>query len=323
MRRRVWVFVQGLDTLMSFLVGLPSSIRALDSDTQEPRNLNLWELAEDMTSLPPSRPNTEHTPVLYLLCKRLLLTAMADIVHYLSSLKSCSNSRVLELDSALQEAYAQIPPHLLFHPRPYHLDNDSPSLYDMKTQLHFLYNHGMCILHRKFLSQPHFSQSRERCIQSALKLLALQQNLYEYAKAKGEKAKRHWYRVSYVTHEFILAAMILVMDLRRRDEDENSQRGEILESLFKARMVWKEARDHSAMAMKVYTVLSNMLQSLSVVESAGIEPISTLPVESVFDAGQFVVPTEEEENPDFRTEMDIDWVSKISFVAVSRGADFI
>jgi hypothetical protein len=116
--------------------------------------------------------------------------------------------------------------------------------------------------------------------------------------------------------------MILVMDLRRRDEDENSRRGEILDSLFKG-MVWKEARGHSAMAMKVYAVLSNMLQSLSVVESAGIEPISTLPVESVFDAGQFVVPTEEEENPDFRTEMDIDWVSRISFVAVSRGADFI
>jgi hypothetical protein len=103
--------------------------------------------------------------------------------------------------------------------------------------------------------------------------------------------------------------MILVIDLRRRDEDENSQRGEILDSLFKARMVWKEARDHSAMAMNVYTVLSNMLQSLSVVESAGIEPIFTLPVENLFDAGQFVVPTEEEENIDFGTEMDIDWVS--------------
>jgi hypothetical protein len=321
MRRRVWAFVQGLDTLMAFLVGLPSSIRALDSDTQAPRNLYLWELSEDMTSLPPSRPNTEHTPVLYLLCKRHLLTAMAEIVHYLSSSKSYSNSRVLELDSALQEAYTQIPPHLLFHPHPYHLDNDSSSLYDMKTQLHFLYNQGMCILHRKFLSQP---QSRERCIQSALKLLALQQNLYEYAKAKGEKVKRHWYRVSYVTHEFILAAMILVMDLRRRDEDENvPQRGEILDSLFKACIVWKAARDHSAMAMKVYTVLSNMLQSLSVVESAGIEPISTLPVESVFDAGQFVVPPGEEENIDFGTEMDIDWVSEISSLAVSTGTDVI
>jgi hypothetical protein len=95
--------------------------------------------------------------------------------------------------------------------------------------------------------------------------------------------------------------MILVMDLRRRDEDENSQRGEILDRLFKARMVWKEARDHSAMAMKVYTVRPNMLQSLSVVESAGIELISTSPVESVFDAGQFVVPTGEEENIDFGT----------------------
>jgi hypothetical protein len=52
-----------------------------------------------------------------------------------------------------------------------------------------------------------------------------------------------------------------------------------------------------------------MLQSLSVVESVGIEAISTLPVESVFDAGQFVVPTGEEENLNFGTEMDIDWVS--------------
>ena len=168
----------------------------------------------------------------------------------------------------------------------------------------------MCILHRKFLSQPRFSQPRERCIQSALALLALQQKLYEYAKAKGEKVKRYYYRVSYVTHEFIQAEMILVMDLRRENADENApQRGEILDSLLKARMVWKAAGDHSAMAMKIYTVLSNMLQSLSVVESVGIEAISTLPVESVFDAGQFVVPTGEEENLNFGTEMDIDWVS--------------
>jgi hypothetical protein len=168
----------------------------------------------------------------------------------------------------------------------------------------------MCILHRKFLSQPRFSQPRERCIQSALALLALQQKLYEYAKAKGEKVKRYYYRVSYVTHEFIQAEMILVMDLRRENADENApQRGEILDSLLKARMVWKAARDHSAMAMKVYTVLSNMLQSLSVVESAGIEAISTLPVESVFDAEQFVVPTGEEEKLEFGTEMNIDWVS--------------
>jgi hypothetical protein len=60
-----------------------------------------------------------------------------------------------------------------------------------------------------------------------------------------------------------------------------------------------------------------------VVESAGIEPISPVPVESVFDAGQFVVPTGEEENIVFGTDMDIDWVSKISSLAVLTGTDVI
>jgi hypothetical protein len=82
--------------------------------------------------------------------------------------------------------------------------------------------------------------------------------------------------------------MILITDLRR-NSDENSQRGEILENLLKARMVWKEAREHSSMAMEIYSVLSNMLQSLSGVPSVGLEPVSALLVESAFDAGHFVV----------------------------------
>jgi len=36
-------------------------------DTQEPRNVNEEDLFEEMTELPPSQPETELTPLLYMI----------------------------------------------------------------------------------------------------------------------------------------------------------------------------------------------------------------------------------------------------------------
>ncbi|EHL01292.1 putative Uncharacterized transcriptional regulatory protein C1F7.11c [Glarea lozoyensis 74030] len=93
-------------------MGLPSMVRAETHDIQEPRNIYDWELYENMTDLPSSRPRTEITPVSYLLAKDILLKAIGGIVDLLSSLKPYSYEEVLRLDDELSRAQAEMPAYL-------------------------------------------------------------------------------------------------------------------------------------------------------------------------------------------------------------------
>jgi hypothetical protein len=65
MRRRVWLHIFQIDALASFHMGLPSMVPAEYCDTEPPRNLHDTDLSVDMVTLPPSRPITENTPMLY------------------------------------------------------------------------------------------------------------------------------------------------------------------------------------------------------------------------------------------------------------------
>ncbi|PMD57147.1 uncharacterized protein K444DRAFT_535235 [Hyaloscypha bicolor E] len=164
-RRRVWCFVQGLDILTSFLVGLPSTIRTIDSDTLAPRNLHDWELTEDMTALPESRSLEEETPVCYMLAKRKIISVGGDIISLIGSLSQHSYDEVLKLDDKMAQAYKELPAHLKMD-TPERLLNEIPYLVNRRIQLEFLYNQNVCILHRKFLIlgriDARFSRSYQR-----------------------------------------------------------------------------------------------------------------------------------------------------------------
>lgn len=316
MRRRVWCFVQGLDILTSFLVGLPSTIRTIDSDTLAPRNLHDWELTEDMTALPESRSLEEETPVCYMLAKRKIISVGGDIISLIGSLSQHSYDEVLKLDDKMAQAYKELPAHLKMD-TPERLLNEIPYLVNRRIQLEFLYNQNVCILHRKFLirgrTDARFSRSYQRCMESALRLLDHQQYLYAETKIKGATKPRHWYRVAHTSHEFILAAMIICLDVRYRKLEEQSSRrldfdeseqAKIRQSLEFACNVWKEEKHSSPEAAKVYQVLSQVLSTHAMEENLGFvqgqmgqETPRQLPL---------FAPNQRLGSPE--VNMDIDWV---------------
>lgn len=315
LRRRVWSFVYRLDSLTSFLVGLPSMVNPLDTDSTDPRNIHDWELYENMTVMPPSRPNTDITPMTYLLAKGTMIAILSGISGFLNSLGNRSYDRVLEIDKEFTQAYHSLPP--------YYKVGDigelrviSTALSNRRVQLVFLYHQGICVLHRKFLAQgrmePRFALSYQRCIDSATTLLQLQNFLFTDNHEKGTKVAKHWYRVSYMTQEYILAAMILCLDLKHRrkksaEEDPlpSKQETEILDLLKTACNIWSNSRGTSPDAEKVYRVLSSMLGTLdpggTVGNSASLAPV--LP--SIEDS--FAV-TGLQSEVDYAS-MDFDWVS--------------
>ncbi|KAL2073294.1 hypothetical protein VTL71DRAFT_10618 [Oculimacula yallundae] len=328
MRRRLWQFVHRMDSLTSFLTGLPAMIRDSDIDTAEPLNLYDWELSEDMTELPPAQPETSPTPVSYLLAKGRIICCLGHIMDFLSALGQYPYSEVQKLDGEMVAAFEAVPPYLKMQGTESTLDIDSESLVNRRVQLVFLHHQGMCVLHRKFFirgrSDPRFVPSYNRCISSAVALLELQDFLYTSANSSFLIAT-HWYRVSYTSHEFILAAMIIVLDIRHRKTERNDGTDaqillqpeclSVLPKLYKAYQIWKDeaTRKRSPEATKVAQVLSNLLCPLGFFEYISSQPECIPPMPEVDPqifpyvpfAGEVGMP---------ESELDIDWGVWDSFI---------
>lgn len=309
--------MQGLDVLTSFLVGLPSTIRTTDFDTLGPRNLHDWELTPNMTSLPESRPLEEETPVCYMLAKRKIVSVGGDIISLTASLSQYSYEDVLRLDDRMVQAFKEVPAHLKMD-TPERLLMESPSLVNRRIQLEFLYNQNVCVLHRKFFvrgrTDTRYIRSYQRCMEAALRLLDHQRYLYTETKIKGLIKPRHWYRVDHTSHDFILAAMIVCLDVRYRKLEEQSgrilnfdqsQQAKIWHSLEFASNVWKDEKGSSPEAAKVYQVLSQVLSAHANEENIGQDQMDeqtaqTSPRLPLFASNQWLGVPE--------VNMDIDWV---------------
>ncbi len=195
LRHRAWCFVNQMDAMSSFQTSLPSMTYGITTDTAEPRSLHYWELTQDMTQLPPSKPPEEETPMAYLITKSWLSEALGKFVRYFSALQPISYEIVLQLDDELLYARLKVPLHSLM--REYLEDSvDFESIDVRRAQLEFLYHQGTCILHRKFFAKSRiggrYSLSRERCLESSMALLRMQNMLYEEAKGKGRIREPKW-----------------------------------------------------------------------------------------------------------------------------------
>lgn len=263
----------------------------------DPLNIYDEELSEGMTELPPTRPKTDKTPTSYLFGKGAMLKVLGDIANFLGSLDGFSYSRVHELDEDLTRANSGLPPHLqmsALEPP----DKMRSSLYGQIIQLDILYNQGICILHRKFSAKgrvdPKFAHSRTRCLQSAMKLLSLQALLFKDARRPDGTISfaQHWYRLSFTSQDFILAAIILVIDLRHRKLEDAAKGTEsvsadieeesILQALSGACQIWNESKESSAEAWKIHRVFSQMLRMLGLSECFSQRPEKSDP--NVVDA---------------------------------------
>lgn len=277
-RRRVWTFVRQSDLLFSFQIGLPSMIRLGDCDTELPRNLYDDEFDEDTKVLPPSRPVAEPTPVSYMRAKANMSFAFGKVVERLHLVGSCPYEDVLNLDRELGDARAELPPHLRMRPLEESM-MDPGALVMQRFNLSILYHKGQCVLHRKFLARAResnrYAHSRRTCVDSSMELLSHQATLH-YESRPGHRL--HGMKVftsSLTAADFLLAAMIVSLDLYYGAEAENGgqgsadlytwgleRRGDMIKALEVSKEIWGETKDQSMEAFKASEVLMVMLKKL-------------------------------------------------------------
>lgn len=216
-RRRVWSSVVSMDDMASFLGGFPRTMSAIYSDTLEPRNLHESELLEEMTALPPSRPLTDATPATYLIVKGRLFRELGRVADFNSNPNLGSYGTVLDIDRAVRDVYESFPPHMRV-PVPSESDQwpETPPIRTRQGLANFsnislvgMYHRGVCTLHRKFLAESRlddrFKLSRDRCISSALGLLAFQHGLVPA-----------FYRISQTRQMLMLGHMCILLELALR-----------------------------------------------------------------------------------------------------------
>ena len=289
-RRRVWTFVRQSDLLFSHQLGLPSMIRLGDCDTELPHNIFDEDFKEDIARIPESRPISDVTEVSYMIAKGRLTFAFGKVVEH-HTVKSASYEEIENLDAELQAARQLIPPPL----RMQSMEDskmDPGALVMQRINLAILYNKGQCVLHRKFLSRardnPRYANSRKQCIDSSMELLRLQKLMHDEA-GPGKKLYRMTIFASSLTsHDFLLAAMLLSLDMYGSLRDEatggtsasgstssdlmtwgNDRWQEVMELLAGSRNIWMEQQDQTMEAFKATEILGVILKKL---ESAKSNP---------------------------------------------------
>ena len=278
LRRRVWTFVRQSDLLFSFQLGLPSMIRIGDCDTELPRNLFDEEFDEDVQVLPPSRSPSEPTPVSYMRTKATMTFAFGKVVEHLHRATNCSYDEIMELDQGLREAVADLPPHLRM--RSVENSKDDPgALVMQRFNLSILYHKGQCVLHRKFLNKARennrYAHSRRTCIDSSMELLSHQAILHDQFR-RGHRLHGMKVSITSITAaDFLLAAMIVALDLCYGSEADKAaassgdmstwgseRRSDMIRALEISLEIWKETSDQSMEAYKASTVLTIMLKKM-------------------------------------------------------------
>ena len=290
MRRRVWTFVRQCDLLISFQFGLPAMIRTDHIDTEPPRNLYDDELHEEMKSLPPSRPTFEATPMSYMIAKSKMTFLFGRIVERVGSITDPpSYEDTMKFDQDLREARSTHPP--LLQMRSFQESaRDPANLIMQRLGLEMVYLRSLFVLHRRFIARgrenPRYAYSRRTCIDASMELLSHQATLHQEAQPGGRLRSVKWYISSLTTHDFLLAAMLVCLDLFRSAEAErkgrspnapgspaNSElyredrREEMLRAVEHCITIWDAVREQSMEAYKASMALRVMFDKLKAHEA--------------------------------------------------------
>ncbi|KAH0371689.1 hypothetical protein KCU65_g1799, partial [Aureobasidium melanogenum] len=266
MRRRAWYYIEIFDITMSANQGIPAMINEDECDCQFPINLLDEDFDENITVLPPPRPDTTHIPMLFFTCKAKALRLLRPIIRHALSSRRYNVEETKSLHESLERSHQNIPPSLRIRPVAETSFVDQDYLIMQRFMLELQYLKGLCILHRPFLSckkdDPAFKQSREICVNSALRQIDLQNDYFEALQPQGRLYQSRWMLTNITLHEQFAAAMIICLDLNESTTQSAELRARKLEALQKAQHFWSTKKPAYRDAVRASHVLGVMLAKL-------------------------------------------------------------
>ncbi|KXX76827.1 Activator of stress genes 1, partial [Madurella mycetomatis] len=292
MRRRIWTVLKDLDLVVASKFGLPGNIDSKHYDTEPPANLHDEDFDEMCTTLPPPRPETERTRVLWSIAKGRLINVFADLIAATTSPRPAAYAEIMRLDKQLEQSYSSLPP--CFRPRSFSESIVDPvDLIMDRYALELTYHKIRMILHRRYIGYAYtkkgsrYSYSRRACLDAATRTLRYQYDIHCERQPGGRFAGvvPHSQSSNISSHNFLLANMIICLEiwsLKAREKALASSPGatgpltgptsaeiipkeQLLDMVRTSRSIWESAKK-SVETDRALNILTKML-SVSIGET--------------------------------------------------------
>ncbi|KAJ6784350.1 hypothetical protein PWT90_11142 [Aphanocladium album] len=237
-RRRLWITVHAMDTMMSAQMGLPRLIKAGSADVQLPRNLQDADFDPSCESLPPERPWTDLTPTLHLIAKHRLFAAIGTITDVNMSIgPECPAPTIeseKELTRMIQDIYDQLPDKCKFHSMLSCIADKAADIIH-RIGASALLQKGLIAIHWHRLmasdardeaeqlrevggaaaDRAHVRRSYAMCIHAALKVLGFQSIVESESRPGGGLFPQRIQASSVIKHEFLMSTVVLCRHMYR------------------------------------------------------------------------------------------------------------
>lgn len=277
MRRRTWALVRMADVIFSQQVSLPSMIYEHDCDTQLPNNIFDDEFHPGMTELPPSRPSTEPTPISYMIAKSRLCNELSNILQVTTDIgKHVPYDEIIRFDAKLRQIMHELPPHLKL--TSLEGTHDPVTLILARFNVDILFQKILCVLHRKYVPRARqnarYAHSRRVVMEASVRALEHLATLHRESQPSGRLRGVSWYVKSIATKDFVLPAMLTVLELHHDNlasqagaqvDHEGAfrwtpeQRGRMLAALEEVSSIWSDMEESSIEAFKASRITRLML----------------------------------------------------------------
>ncbi|GLA99816.1 hypothetical protein AtubIFM57143_008516 [Aspergillus tubingensis] len=157
MRRRAWLVLITIDSVLAWHTGLPRVISQSLGDVRRPRNLLDSDFGPETTVLPPSRPADEVASNIVYMSAMEQMLSVANEVGDKASHPSLLPERTLELNVKLENTKSRLPSILQLQSPEIRASDDETVI--KQYCLEITYQRARCILHRHYLTalypEPH------------------------------------------------------------------------------------------------------------------------------------------------------------------------
>ncbi|KAH8807603.1 fungal-specific transcription factor domain-containing protein [Xylogone sp. PMI_703] len=264
MRRRLWAVCKQMDLMTSFQLGLPSNICLENCDTKSPRNLLDTDFDVDTKVLPPSRPETEATRLLWFIVKDRQTGSFSKVCKDALSFREKTEAEILELDKEVREMHATVPNNLRTRPVG-ESTADPPFLVMTRLYIEFIYLKSLCVLHRKYMTRGDLFSTRT-CIEAGMRLVSLFIDMFKHFAPGCHLHSERWMLTNFTLNDFLLGIMVLCLavHIRRKKGSQNmaidsATEKDIMRLLEQARVVCIEScnsRDAQRVSHAISIILS-------------------------------------------------------------------
>ncbi len=168
-----------------------------------------YDFDEDTAAMPPARPFTTATDILFYIAKHRLMVVFEKILRHAMSQSTENDLELRRLDDELRKTYAALPE--ILRPRP--MANsvvDASYLKVTRLCVVFIYDKCLCVLHRGYAVKGR-PESVQVCYDACTDLLGYFCDAYVEFRLGGQHDTERWFMGSITWADFLLSCMVLCM----------------------------------------------------------------------------------------------------------------